>query len=176
MPSEPSVLREMATDDVPAVMAVQEPASIAGLSGVFPQDEYPFPRDVLADRWRAEIADADIDCFVILRDDEVAGFAAVQADQVKHFGVAVEEWGSGLATTAHDELVARMASDGCPASLAVRLRGQSPRSRVLGQARVDGHGRAERRPDAAARRAAHPGEAAPAAMSPSTSAVGRTSP
>ena len=102
----------MRTDDVPAVMTVQGPASIAGLSGVFPQDEFPFPRDVLATRWRAEIADADIECFVILRDDEVAGFAALQADQVKHFGVAVEEWGSGLATQAHDELVVRMASAG----------------------------------------------------------------
>ena len=106
------VLREMATDDVPAVMGVQEPLSIAGLSGVFPQDRYPFPREVLADRWCAEIADPDIECLVILRDDEVAGFAAVQADQVKHFGVAVEEWGSGLATTAHGELVSRMASVG----------------------------------------------------------------
>lgn len=112
MPSKTPVLREMRADDVPAVMVVQEPTSIAGLSGVFPQDEYPFPRDVLADRWRAEIADADIECFVILRDDAVAGFAALQADEVKHFGVAVEEWGSGLATQAHDELVARMAGAG----------------------------------------------------------------
>ncbi|RYC11354.1 GNAT family N-acetyltransferase [Nocardioides zhouii] len=85
---------------------------MAGLSDVFPQDEYPFPRDVLADRWRAEIAAADVECFVILRDDDIAGFAAVQADEVKHFGVAVEEWGSGLARQAHDELVARMAGAG----------------------------------------------------------------
>ena len=110
--SNDSVLRPMRTDDVPAVMAVQEPASIAGLSGVFPQDEFPFPRDVLADRWRAEIADADVECFVILRDDEVAGFAAVHVDEVKHFGVAVEEWGSGLAVEAHDELVARLSGAG----------------------------------------------------------------
>ena len=112
MPAPTPVLREMTTDDVPAVMAVQEPTSIAGLSEVFPQDEYPFPRDVLADRWRAEIADPDIECLVIVRGDEVAGFAAVQADQVKHFGVAVDEWGSGLATTAHDELVGRMTDAG----------------------------------------------------------------
>ena len=102
----------MLTDDVPAVMDVQGPTSIAGLSGVFPQDRFPFPRDVLADRWRAEIADPDIECFVLLRDDEIAGFAALHSDQVKHFGVAVEEWGSGLASQAHDELVARMAGAG----------------------------------------------------------------
>ncbi len=59
MPHPTPVLREMRSTDVPAVMAVQEPASIAGLSGVFPQDEFPFPRDVLADRWLAEIAEPD---------------------------------------------------------------------------------------------------------------------
>ena len=32
------VLRKMRAADVPAVMDVQEPASVAGLSGVFPQD------------------------------------------------------------------------------------------------------------------------------------------
>jgi len=95
----------MHPDDVPAVMDVQEPASIAGLSGVFPQHEHPFPRQVLADRWRAEIEDPGIDCFVILRGDRVAGFAATRGDEVMHFGVALEEWGSGLAQTAHDELV-----------------------------------------------------------------------
>lgn len=31
------VLRAMSVEDVPAVMAVQEPASVARLSGVFPQ-------------------------------------------------------------------------------------------------------------------------------------------
>jgi RimJ/RimL family protein N-acetyltransferase len=102
----------MRPDDVPAVMDVQGPASIAGLSGVFPQDTYPFPREVLADRWRAEIADPDIDCFVILRDGEVAGFAAARGDELVHFGIALEEWGSRLASTAHDELVARMAAAG----------------------------------------------------------------
>lgn len=107
-----TLLREMRPDDVPAVMAVQEPASIAGLSGVFPQDAYPFPRDVLAERWRAEIAEDGVACFVVEKDGSVAGFAALRSDEVMHFGIAVEEWGSGLATLAHDELVTRMASAG----------------------------------------------------------------
>jgi hypothetical protein len=94
----------MRAADVPGVMAVQERASIAGLSEVFPQDRYPFPREVLADRWYEEIADPGIECFVILRGSDIAGFAAVAGDEVKHFGVALEEWGSGLARTAHDEL------------------------------------------------------------------------
>ncbi|MCK9823558.1 GNAT family N-acetyltransferase [Nocardioides cavernae] len=107
-----SVLREMQLEDVPAVMDVQEPASIAGLSVVFPQHTHPFPREVLAQRWSEEIDDDEIDCFVILRDGAVAGFAATRRGEVKHFGVAVEEWGSGLAIAAHNELVARLRAAG----------------------------------------------------------------
>ena len=35
----------------------------------------------------------------------VAGFAAVRGSEVLHFGTALDTWGSGLAATAHDELV-----------------------------------------------------------------------
>lgn len=124
------VLRKMRAADVPAVMDVQEPASVAGLSGVFPQDRYPFPRDVLAERWRQEIADPGIDCFVVLRDDRVAGFAALRGDEVMHFGVAVEEWGSGLAVAAHDELVARIRAAGHPTPW-LRVYSANPRGRAF---------------------------------------------
>lgn len=112
------------------MMAVQEPASIAGLSGVFPQDTHPFPRDVLADRWREEIGDPTIDCFVIVREDEVVGFAATCGAELKHFGVAVEEWGSGLARAAHDELVERMADAGF-ARPWLRVYAANPRGRAF---------------------------------------------
>ena len=125
-----SVLREMRVEDVPAVMVVQEPASVAGLSGVFPQDTHPFPRDVLADRWCDEIADPGIECFVILREGEVAGFAAVAGAEVKHFGVAVEEWGSGLARIAHDELVERMRTAGIDRPW-LRVYAANPRGRAF---------------------------------------------
>lgn len=124
------VLREMSLDDVPAVMAVQEPASVAGLSGVFPQDTHPFPREVLADRWRQEIADPAVDCFVVLRGDVVAGFAAVRGDEVMHFGVAVEEWGSGLAVAAHDALLQRMRAAGVERAW-LRVYAANPRGRAF---------------------------------------------
>ena len=120
----------MRAEDVPAVMAVQEPASIAGLSGVFPQDTHPFPRDVLADRWRGEIADPGVDCFVILREDAVAGFAAVAGPEVKHFGVALEEWGSGLARAAHDELLMRLEDAGVERPW-LRVYAANPRGRAF---------------------------------------------
>lgn len=124
------VLRAMSVEDVPAVMAVQEPASVAGLSGVFPQDTHPFPREVLADRWRQEIADPAIDCFVVLRGDVVAGFAARRGDEVMHFGIAVEEWGSGLAVAAHDALLQRMRTAGVERAW-LRVYAANPRGRAF---------------------------------------------
>ena len=120
----------MRADDVPAVMDVQAPASIAGLSDVFPQHEHPFPREVLADRWRAEIEDPGIDCFVILRDDQIAGFAATKGDEIMHFGVALEEWGSGLALIAHDELLDVLTEAGCE-RVWLRVYAENPRGRAF---------------------------------------------
>jgi RimJ/RimL family protein N-acetyltransferase len=102
----------MREQDVPAVVAIQEPAAIAGLSDVFPQDRYPFPRDDIAARWRHEVADPDTECFVVESVARIAGFAALRADEVLHFGTALDTWGSGLATTAHDELVERLRAHG----------------------------------------------------------------
>ncbi|MCP3422353.1 GNAT family N-acetyltransferase [Nocardioides pinisoli] len=111
MPSRP-VLREMRESDVPAVLAVQEPAAVAGLSEVFPQDRYPFPREAIATRWREEVADPLVACFVVEQEGRVAGFAAIAGDEVLHFGTALDTWGSGLATAAHDELVERLRAEG----------------------------------------------------------------
>src|SRR3954451_17400693 len=76
----------MTAADVPEVLAVQEPASVLGLSDVFPQDEYPFPRDAIGQRWLEEIESPGTDCFVIGAGDSVVGFAAVRGDELLHLG------------------------------------------------------------------------------------------
>ena len=86
----------MRPDDVVDVLAVQEPAAVEDCRGV-PQHLYPFPRQVVVDRWREELRNPDIDCFVIQRARAVVGFAAVRDDEVLHFGVAIGEWGSQIA-------------------------------------------------------------------------------
>lgn len=98
----------MRPDDVAAVVGVQEPAAVEGLAAVFPQDRFPFPRVAIARRWLEEIDDPGIDCFVMLRAGTAVGFAAIRGKEVLHFGVALEEWGSGLAVAAHTELVERL--------------------------------------------------------------------
>jgi len=112
MPADGPFLREMRAEDVPAVLEVQQPAAVAGLSDVFPQDRHPFPRDAIGERWLTEVADASTPCYVVLRGRAIAGFAATRADEVLHFGVALDEWGSGLAVAAHDELLVRLRGSG----------------------------------------------------------------
>jgi RimJ/RimL family protein N-acetyltransferase len=102
------VLRVMTSHDILDVLAVQRPGSVAGLAEVFPQDHYPFPGDVIAARWANEVVDPEVDCYVVVADGSTVGFAAVQGNQLLHFGIAIELWGTGIATCAHDEVVDRM--------------------------------------------------------------------
>ena len=105
-------LRPMGSADVSAVLYVQEPAAVAGLADVFPQDRYPFPREAVADRWRQEIASSDVECLVAEEDGTVVGFAAVRGDELLHLGTALERWGTGTARGLHDLVVDHLRSRG----------------------------------------------------------------
>lgn len=99
------ILRAMTDADVPQVIAIQEPASVVGLATVFPQDEFPFPRDDVVRRWLEEIGTPGTDCYVAVNGGVVVGFAALRDDQILHFGIAIEHWGSGIAQQTHDALI-----------------------------------------------------------------------
>ena len=105
-------LRLMTAGDVPAVLEVQQPGAVAGLAKVFPQEEFPFPRDAVVRRWLEEIESPEVDCFVVEKRGAVIGFAAVRADELSHFGVALELWGTGAAQQAHDAVLDRMRAAG----------------------------------------------------------------
>ena len=105
-------LRAMESVDVPAVLDVQQPGAVVGLAEVFPQDEYPFPRDLIAKRWLEELVSTDIDCFVVLDSARTVGFAAVRDDELLHFGIALELWGKGTAQAAHAAVVDLLAERG----------------------------------------------------------------
>jgi RimJ/RimL family protein N-acetyltransferase len=96
--------------DLIELVTMQERGAVAGLSGVFPQETYPFPRDTIRSRWAEELVDPTIAAYVATMasegDRRLVGFAARRDDQLLHFGTAVETWGSGLATWLHDELLA----------------------------------------------------------------------
>jgi RimJ/RimL family protein N-acetyltransferase len=87
----------MTEADVEAVLDVQQPAAVQGLGHIFPQDTHPFPRDDVGRRWRTEVVDPAVTCWVIDVDGAVRGFAAIRGDELLHFGTALDSWGTGLA-------------------------------------------------------------------------------
>jgi putative acetyltransferase len=114
------LLRDAVLQDLPALMDVQQSGAVLALAHIFPQDAFPFPRAAIQSRWASEIADPKVRVFVIQHSNgSVVGFAAIRANELLHFGTAVETWGSGLAAAAHDKLIERFADAG---TTAARLR------------------------------------------------------
>jgi len=122
------LLRPASTSDVPAIIDMQEVAAVAGLSHLFPQDEYPFPREAIAADWVSEIGRPDVDVFVHSRGDRILAFAALRADELLHFGTALDTWGSGLAASVNDELLAKLTAAG-HGSAWLRVFEENPRAR-----------------------------------------------
>ena len=106
------VLRPLTRDDLDALLRVQREGAVAGLGHIFPQDEHPFPVVRVRERWEAELADPGVDCFVAVREGEVAGFAATRGAELLHLGTAPVTWGSGLAGLVHDELLDHLRGQG----------------------------------------------------------------
>ena len=107
-------LRVMRTEDVAAVVALQEPGAVRSLADLFPQESHPFPALEIADRWHVEIDDPELTCLVVLEDDRLVGFTGLRGDsEVLHFGVAVERWGTGVAQQAHEQTLGLLREAGC---------------------------------------------------------------
>lgn len=100
------IFREATRDDLEQLVAVQRDGAVHGLAHIFPQDEHPFPRDVVATRWAAEMADPETDVFVSSDDPGwITGFAAIRGTELLHFGTARHTWGTGLAEELHDRVL-----------------------------------------------------------------------
>ena len=109
----PDVLRPMVMADLADVLSIQREGSVLGLGNVFPQDRYPFPDNAVHDRWVQEIADPEVDCFVVIdANHRTAGFAATRGPEFLHFGTAIHTWGTGLAGAAHDDVLAHIRISG----------------------------------------------------------------
>jgi RimJ/RimL family protein N-acetyltransferase len=106
------VLRRLTQDDLDLLMEVQRAGAVLGLGHIFPQHEHPFPTAQVRARWVSEIDDPGTDCFAVVLDRDLAGFAATREDQFLHFGTAVGTWGSGLADAAHRDVLEHLRAQG----------------------------------------------------------------
>jgi RimJ/RimL family protein N-acetyltransferase len=109
-------LRPLTEQDLTELVVLQEAGGITALGHIFPQETNPFPREQVTERWRAEIADPDIDALAVEVDGRLQGFVALRGDELLHFGTAVDTWGTGLAEDAHDLAVDRLARRGARAA------------------------------------------------------------
>ena len=99
--------RRAVAEDLKDLVAVQEAAAVAGLAHIFPQDQYPFPREAVLQRWTAELADPKTAVYICTDETRrIIGFAARREDELLHLGTALHTWGSGLAVELHDALLA----------------------------------------------------------------------
>jgi len=106
------VLRSLSHDDLDDLLDVQREGAVAGMGHFFPQDAHPFPTERIRERWTREIDGADVDCFAVVEEGRIRGFAALRGSELLHFGTAVDTWGTGLAGRAHDELLDRLRGAG----------------------------------------------------------------
>jgi RimJ/RimL family protein N-acetyltransferase len=110
-------VRQATTQDLGALLDVQEDGAVTGLAHIFPQDAYPFPRATLQQRWRDELDDSDTRVYVSVDGGgAVIGFAAIRGNELLHFGTAVRTWGTGTAQALHAvvlEELSRTTRAGC---------------------------------------------------------------
>jgi putative acetyltransferase len=109
-------IREARTDEAQLLAAVQELASVAALSHIFPPERYPYPREAIKARWTEALADPSKRVLVAVTGDEPAGAALVSEQWLEGLYVVPEQWGSGLGGSLHDralELVRELGSTRC---------------------------------------------------------------
>ena len=98
--------RPLAEEDLNALIEIQREGAVAALSHIFPQDRYPFQREVILDRWRQELNNPMIHAYASTDESgALTGFAAIRRNEFLHFGIALGLWGSGLATSFHDFVI-----------------------------------------------------------------------
>ena len=114
------VVRLAAAKDLDAMLEIQQQGAFAGLANIFPQDQYPFPRSTIRQRWVAELDDPATYVYVCV-EGEIVGFAATRGNELLHFGTAVGTWGSGIGEQFHDVLLGELTRTAPAACRSFRL-------------------------------------------------------
>lgn len=122
-------IRRARPDESRLLTRLERASSEAALGHVFPPEEYPYPVTEVTRRWRRLLRDRFVRVHILELDDVPVGFAAFDAQTVRHLGVlphhARRGYGSALLEFATLEIFATGARD---AELWVLTENQSARS------------------------------------------------
>ena len=81
---------------------LQERASVAAFSHIFPPERFPFPRAAVHERWAEALEDPAADVLIAERAEEPVGIALVRPEWLEGLYVVPEWWGKGVADELHD--------------------------------------------------------------------------
>jgi diamine N-acetyltransferase len=111
----PGVVRFRAArpDEVEALVAIQQAASVAAFGHIFPPTRYPFPAGAVRERWRAALGTAEGCVLVAEREGLPVGVVQVAPERLEGLFVLPWVWGSGVADRLHDVAVQRLRGWGC---------------------------------------------------------------
>jgi len=113
--NRPEVVRVRAArpDEVEALLAIQQAASVAAFRHIFPPAKYPFPAGPVRERWRAALGAAEGRVLVAERDGLPVGVVQVAPERLDGLFVLPSAWGSGVADRLHDAAVQALGGWGC---------------------------------------------------------------
>jgi len=101
-------IRPSGRDEAELQFALQRAASLAGLSHIFPPEEFPYPDEAVRERWRAFPGSV----LVAEQNGTAVGLAAIAACWLHGLYVVPEAWGTGVAVALHDAALAALPD--CP--------------------------------------------------------------
>jgi GNAT superfamily N-acetyltransferase len=97
-------IRRSGREEAETHFALQRAASLAGLSHIFPPDEYSYPDEAVRERWLVfpgKVLVAD-------QDGVPVGVVATDACWLHGLYVVPEAWGTGVALALHDAALAAL--------------------------------------------------------------------
>lgn len=91
-------VRRARPDEVRRLTRMERAASEAALDHVFPPEDYPYPTEEIARRWRRLLRHPGVEVRVLDVSDAPVGYLAYDAERVRHLGVVPQQAGQGYGT------------------------------------------------------------------------------
>jgi ribosomal protein S18 acetylase RimI-like enzyme len=94
-PDDGTRIRRARPDEVRRLARMERAASEAALEHIFPPEDYPYPSDEIARRWRRLLRHPRVQVRVLDVDDAPVGYLAYDEERVRHLGIVPQQSGRG---------------------------------------------------------------------------------
>jgi len=88
-------IRRARPDEVRRLARMEKAASEAALEHIFPPEDYPYPSEEIARRWRRLLRHPRVQVRVLDVDDAPVGYLAYDDERVRHLGIVPQQSGRG---------------------------------------------------------------------------------